>query len=111
MMIGWNEDRIDIIGSNGNDGDHYDQVDLKDVDIPNRLDDGLDVRVTNLKQIGGDHYVKHTIQPWAIIEEYNLDFWLGNVQKYILRDKGDTLEDLQKARHYLDKKISLLENK
>jgi hypothetical protein len=56
-------------------------------------------------QIGGEHYRRHAIQPWDVIDEYRLDFYLGNTIKYILRDKGSRLEDLQKARHYLDKAI------
>ena len=59
---------------------------------------------TRGKQIGGDHYVKHKIQPWDIIEEYNLGFWDGNAIKYILRykEKGNPLEDIDKAIHYLE---------
>ena len=62
-------------------------------------------------QIGGNHYKQHPIQPWDIIEEYNLDFFLGNAIKYILRhpDKGG-LEDLKKAQHYLSHKIYLMES-
>lgn len=54
------------------------------------------------QQVGGNHYAKHKIQPWDVIAEYNLDFWLGNVVKYVLRhqDKGG-VEDLEKALHYL----------
>jgi hypothetical protein len=65
-------------------------------------------RGTRNEQIGGDHYTKHKTQPWDIIEEYNLDFWLGNVVKYILRhrDKGG-VEDLMKALHYLDHAIAM----
>ena len=62
------------------------------------------------KQIGGDHYVKHKIQPWDIIEEYNLGFWDGNAVKYILRykKKGNPLEDIEKAIHYLEHVKELL---
>lgn len=62
------------------------------------------------KQIGGNHYAKMKIQPWDIILVYDLDYWLGNVVKYILRNKIDKLEDLKKARHYLDEKIRQLES-
>jgi hypothetical protein len=60
------------------------------------------------KTIGGQHYHKGDgIQPWDIIEAWELDFWEGNVVKYILRWKHkDGLQDLQKARHYLDYIIS-----
>ena len=53
-------------------------------------------------QEAGDHYTKHKIQPWHIIAEYSLDFWEGNAIKYILRDKGKRLEDLKKAKHYIE---------
>jgi hypothetical protein len=63
-------------------------------------------------QIGGDHYCKRNIQPWDVIGEYELDFWLGNVIKYVLRheSKGG-VEDLKKARHYLDYAIHLRESR
>jgi hypothetical protein len=56
------------------------------------------------KQVGGKHYHKgNGIQPWDIIEAWELDFWEGNVVKYILRWKHkDGVQDLEKARHYLD---------
>ena len=62
-----------------------------------------------LKQIGGRHYAKHSIQPWDIIDDWDLDYYLGNVIKYVLREKNDKVEDLHKAIHYLEKKIELLE--
>lgn len=42
-----------------------------------------------------------------VIEAWNLGFCLGNTVKYISRagKKGDTLEDLKKARWYLDRHI------
>ena len=80
--------RIDIIGQNGNDGLHYEE----------RASD---------KQVGGDHYKKHLIQPWDIIDAYHLDFYEGNALKYLLRTKGSREEDIKKAIHYLEK---LLEN-
>lgn len=53
-------------------------------------------------QVDGQHYIQHKIQPWDVIAEYGLDFWEGNVIKYLLRRKGMRLIDLKKARHYLD---------
>lgn len=56
-----------------------------------------------LKQVGGDHYEKMAIQPWEVIERGDLDFWEGNVVKYVMRYRAKNgLEDLKKARHYLD---------
>ncbi len=61
------------------------------------------------KQVGGTHYKQETIQPWDIIDEYELGFYEGNVLKYLLRDKGNKKEDLQKAAHYLEKIIEGLD--
>lgn len=48
-----------------------------------------------------------------VLEAWHLGFHLGNVVKYIARagKKGDLLEDLKKARWYLDRYIALLERK
>lgn len=54
------------------------------------------------KQVGGTHYQKK-IQPWDIIHEWDLDYWRGNVIKYVLRCKEKNgIEDLKKAIHYLE---------
>ena len=54
------------------------------------------------KQVGGNHYRK-AIQPWDIIEEWELNFWAGNVLKYLLRyPYKNGVEDLEKAKHYLE---------
>ncbi len=54
------------------------------------------------KQVGGDHYVSHKIQPFDVIDEYDLSFYEGNALKYLLRRKGNRLEDLEKAKHYIE---------
>lgn len=48
-----------------------------------------------------------------VIEAWNLGFNLGNTVKYISRApyKGSTIEDLKKARWYLDREIINLEKK
>lgn len=54
------------------------------------------------KQVGGNHY-KRAHQPWEIIEEWELNYWAGNVLKYLLRYKyKNGVEDLEKAKHYLE---------
>ncbi len=54
------------------------------------------------RQVGGDHY-KRACQPWEIIEEWNLNYWAGNVLKYLLRyPYKNGVEDLEKAKHYLE---------
>lgn len=46
-----------------------------------------------------------------VIEAWGLGFCLGNTVKYIARagKKGDRLEDLKKARWYLDREIARCE--
>lgn len=53
-------------------------------------------------QVGGNHY-KKAIQPWDIISVWGLDYWRGNVIKYVLRAPAKNgREDLEKAIHYLE---------
>ena len=55
------------------------------------------------KQVGGDHYAVMKIQPIEFILANELGFCEGNVIKYLCRYKRKTgLEDLKKARQYLD---------
>jgi hypothetical protein len=58
-------------------------------------------------QVGGDHYQKGALQPWDIFLAWGLDPWAANVVKYILRfpHKGG-MEDLRKAKHYIEFLIS-----
>lgn len=60
--------------------------------------------LASTRQVGGEHYQKK-IQPWDVIETYGLDYFEGNVLKYLLRRKVNRLEDLRKAAHYLEKVI------
>ena len=55
------------------------------------------------------HYVKG-IEPIEVIESWDLNFSLGNAIKYILRSpyKGKQIEDLEKARWYIDREINRL---
>ena len=66
----------------------------------------------NDQQVAGSHYKKQVIQPWDYIAANNIGYFEGNIIKYISRwrDKNG-LEDLRKARHYLDKLIELELNK
>jgi hypothetical protein len=62
----------------------------------------------NQTQIGGDHYKEKSIQPWDFIAANRLGYFEGNIVKYVSRwkNKGG-VDDLKKARHYLDKLIEL----
>lgn len=59
-----------------------------------------------------DHYVRGGIEVWDVIEAFDLDYRLGNVVKYVCRagkkDPATTIQDLRKARAYLDRQINLL---
>ena len=54
------------------------------------------------------HY-RYTIQPWDAIKAWSLCFFAGNVIKYVVRagrkDGNTRLEDLLKARDYLEELI------
>jgi hypothetical protein len=59
-------------------------------------------------QIGGDHYKNQAIQPWDFISLNNLGYLEGCVIKYVSRHaKKGGIEDLNKAKHYLEKLIEL----
>lgn len=53
------------------------------------------------------HYQGAGIEVIDVIESFNLGFCLGNAVKYILRagKKEDFVEDLEKARWYIDRMI------
>lgn len=58
--------------------------------------------------VGGTHYKMLPIEPWEIIERNNMGFFDGNILKYVMRFKlKNGVEDLKKARHYLDKLIEM----
>ena len=66
------------------------------------------------EQIGGHHYLSKSVQPWEAMESWMSEeafkgFIWGNVIKYIARweDKGGK-QDLEKARHYLDKLLEIV---
>ena len=62
-------------------------------------------------QIGGNHYVKRSIQPWEVWEAYDMNPWEAIALKYLLRhkDKGKPLEYLKKCKHYLEYLINKME--
>lgn len=64
-------------------------------------------------QVGGTHYEDMPISPFSIIDAFGLDFYGGNALKYLLRagrkPGTDRVEELKKARHYLDEMIERAE--
>lgn len=69
--------------------------------IPSR--DAINKLKKSLMQVGGRHYKGLAIEPVEYAYRNGLDFLQGNIVKYVtrFRDKNE-LEDLKKARHYID---------
>jgi hypothetical protein len=54
-------------------------------------------------QVGGTHYKQMKIQPIEFIYENQIPYMEANVIKYICRHKyKNGLQDLEKAKHYID---------
>jgi len=79
------------------------------VTTPEAVSPGLTLKEPN-DPTNPDHYTRYKIQPLQFIQENDLPFWLGNVIKYSLRfDAKDGVQDLKKAKRYLEAKIAHLE--
>ena len=60
------------------------------------------------EQVGGDHYSKLEIQPAVYAQRNKLSYLQGTIIKYVTRYKDKNgVEDLQKAKHYIDLLIEL----
>lgn len=59
------------------------------------------------------HYTRGKYEPIEVIEDWGLGFCLGNAVKYIARaghkDPAKEIEDLKKARWYIDREVARLE--
>jgi hypothetical protein len=56
----------------------------------------------------GAHYRQGGIETWDYIVAQGMDYLQGNVVKYVTRfRRKDGMKDLEKAKHYLDKLISV----
>ena len=67
----------------------------------------MDNNVVNTTQVGGSHYKHTTYQHWDFVYRALEGRYLeGNITKYLVRwRKKNGLQDLEKARHYLNKLI------
>jgi hypothetical protein len=55
------------------------------------------------EQVGGSHYKDMAIQPIDFIVANDIPYREANVIKYVTRWRNKNgIEDLQKARHYID---------
>lgn len=57
------------------------------------------------------HYKANGMEAIDVIEAFKLNYRVGNAAKYLLRhmQKGNALEDLKKARWYIDREIAACE--
>lgn len=62
---------------------------------------------TRSHNVGKSNYSKKFIQPWAIILEYGLDYWDGDIIKRVLRTKEEEPEslDYEKIIHICQEKL------
>ena len=89
----WDEDRVDTIGQNGNDGLHYGQITANNTATDN-------VSKPKHYQILDKEVIDYIYNSLSA-EEFR-GYCVGNIMKYRLRagKKGDALEDLAKANEY-----------
>jgi hypothetical protein len=63
----------------------------------------------NESQVAGTHYAT-PIQHWDFVVANDLDYFQGQITKYVCRWKRKNgIEDLHKARHFLQKYIEVVE--
>lgn len=69
----------------------------------------------NEKQVGGQHYKQMGVEPWDVVDtwpiEQQIGYYRGGALKYIMRmgTKDEQIQEIGKARHYMDKLIEVLE--
>ncbi len=72
------------------------------LDDPAGVTNRADHRVKLTQQTAGTHY-QGALQPFEVVLAWGLNYWEGNVVKYLRRHKEKNgKQDLQKARDYLD---------
>lgn len=71
----------------------------------------------NDRQEGGSHYKKMGVEPWDVVDTWPLEqqigYYRGGALKYIMRmgSKDESLQELRKAEHYIQKLIEILNQK
>ena len=64
----------------------------------------------NKHQVAGGHY-KSKVQHWDYVVANDLDYFQAQITKYVTRWKNKNgLQDLEKARHFLDKYMELVDS-
>jgi len=75
------------------------------------IEEGITVGSVNIDMVNHPpHYARLDPEPIDVIEAWKLPYHLGNVLKYMARwDAKDGLQDLKKARWYLDRFVEKVE--
>lgn len=82
------------------DGTHWKR--LRDSDISPKPTSAIS------EQVGGSHYKNMAMQPVAFIQQNKIPYIEGCCIKYLCRwREKNGIEDLKKARHYLDMLIEM----
>ena len=64
--------------------------------------------IANTRQVSGSHY-KSGVQHWDYVVANELDYFQGQITKYVTRwKKKNGLDDLLKAQHFLQKYIEVV---
>lgn len=101
--------------------EHADFIERSNASIPSEVTGNSPIRfVPSTKadaiQVGGDHYKNMGVQPWKAMEswmtpEQFAGFLRGNAIKYLARcDVKGGLDDIKKAKHYIDKLVEVRED-
>lgn len=74
---------------------------IEQQDTTSSIEDSADIKSQYDVQVGGEHYKKYKIQPLDFAISMLLDPQRYASLKYVIREKGNRIEDLNKAKHYL----------
>jgi hypothetical protein len=62
----------------------------------------------NERQVAGAHYGGGTHQHWDIVVEHDLNYFEGQITKYVMRcRKKNGKQDLEKAKHFIEKYLEV----
>ena len=82
---------------------HYDENDINMSDIIVTCNPSPE-ESANDKQVGGDHYKHEGLQHWDVVDRSGMGYFEAVATKYLIRwQSKNGVEDLQKARHYVEK--------
>ena len=121
IRVGVSEGKVDIKTEGNSQKEVAEMLGCEPKEVPQDDDYAIEGKPTlvNDPVSNPSHYTGHgRIQPIKFIQDKGLNFARGNVVKYVTRaghkpegDKKQELEDLRKARQYLDFEINHLEGR